>query len=112
MKNKQEKNYSVADEFKDLDTKVVSAIREILSITLQIRSPMPSDGIELEFWIGMLETMTMNIELNTIVKLWLDIFVFCPAPKKQNVQENDKRFPVKQKTHQNSLPIGQMGELH
>ena len=54
----------------------------------------------------------MNIELNTIVKLWLDIFDFCPAPKKQNVQENDKRFPVKQKTHQNSLPIGQMGELH
>ena len=67
MKNKQEKNYSVANEFKDLDTKVVSAIREILSITLQIRNPMPSDGIELEFWIGMLETM--NIELNTIVKL-------------------------------------------
>lgn len=49
MKNKQEKDYSVANEFKDLDTKVVSAIREILSITLQIRSPMPSDGIELEF---------------------------------------------------------------
>ena len=109
MKNKQEKDYSVANEFKDLDTKVVSAIREILSITLQIRSPMPSDGIELEFWIGMLETM--NIELNTIVKLWLDIFVFCPAPKKQNVQENDKRFPVKQKTHQNSLRIGQIWEL-
>ena len=45
----------------------------------------------------------MNIELNTIVKLWLDIFDFCPAPKKQNVQENDKRFPVKQKTHQKFL---------
>ena len=54
----------------------------------------------------------MNIELNTIVKLWFDSFVFCPAPKKPNMQENDKRFPVKQKTHQNSLRIGQMGELH
>ena len=49
MKNKQEKDYTTANEFKDLDTKVVSAIREILSITSQIRNPMPSDGIELEF---------------------------------------------------------------
>ena len=49
MKNKQEKDYSAANEFKDLDTKVVSAIREILRITSQIRNPVPSDGIELEF---------------------------------------------------------------
>jgi len=49
MKNKQEKDYYTANEFKDLDTKVVSAIREILSITSQIRNPVPSDGIEMEF---------------------------------------------------------------
>ena len=46
MKNKEEKYFNTS---KDLDTKVVSAIREILSITSQIRNPMPSDGIELEF---------------------------------------------------------------
>ena len=49
MKNKEEKDYTTSNEFKDLDTKVVSAIREILSITSQMRNPMPSDGIELEF---------------------------------------------------------------
>lgn len=49
MKKKEEKDYTTSNEFKDLDTKVVSAIREILSITSQIRNPMPSDGIELEF---------------------------------------------------------------
>lgn len=49
MKNTQEKDYSTANDFKDLETKVVSAITEILSITSKIRNPMPSDGIEFEF---------------------------------------------------------------
>ena len=48
IKNKQEQDY-YANEFKDLDAKVISAIREILQITSEIKNPLPSDGIELEF---------------------------------------------------------------
>ena len=48
IKNKQEQDYN-ANEFKDLDAKVISAIREILQITSEIKNPLPSDGIELEF---------------------------------------------------------------